>query len=792
MKIFVLLLLINITLITGRLFGQSIKGNVKSKNKALQNITIRLVKDSVLIKAALSDSIGNYSFVGIKKGAYTLKFSSINFKSKSIVLDLKNDTIVNVFLSPKTEELKEVRVSAKKPLVERKIDRLVFNVAGNVNIIGLNALNVLSETPMVRVDNNEIVSIVGKGSVTIMINDKIQHMPAKALAAYLKAIPAESVERIEVITNPPAMYSAEGQSGIINIILKKNKKLGYRGSVNLNLHKATYSQAELAINMWYNKKKIRYFGSVFSGLGAHRHIRLKSVFYPSQTWNSFSKEKEYSQGVLPSFGFEVDLSKTITLGASYHWIDVFPYQFTTIRSQFIDKQTQKPDSISLQNNVNKGASSHHLANVHLVKKLETANPQKKIVIDGDWSWNSSDAPNRIDNKMYNSDNSPIGSSQTFSHNHLVASIYSLNAVVHLPKKKHEWSFGSHIDFIQDDHEVFLKINDQGHLEKSSYNKFIYHENTQALFVNFKSDFGKRWSFQSGLRGEYTQTKGVSHTIHDSTNTHAYLKLFPTVYLLYRLNSKNTLTINYGRRISRPELSSLNPYIRYQNQYAYSQGNPNLKPSISNNFELTETYGRNLNLSIQYSFSNNQISYIPVPQRSSRTIISQLTNDLSTRSFVFAGSYMLNKIKWLKSLNSLEVYYNKTISTSKYTNPILEGWSANFRSNNSIYFNKQKTLVGGMIFRYQFPGRETIYKYGSSFDIDLSGKYTFLNNKLQIGIRLSDIFRMINPMKYYINAVFYTIKTYSDPRLLTLTIKYNFGNSKLKKGRAHSVNPDKGR
>lgn len=777
-----------------------IKGRIlnASSKKPVGYATLVLFKtaDSSLVKSSLSDSVGNFQFEELALFSYYLKISHLLYADTTIKIDsinVINHIPLTIYLMPSgKQQLKEVTVTSSKPLIERKIDRLVFNVAGNVNIIGLNALDVLAQTPMIRVDNDESISIIGKGKVTIMINGRTLQMPAEALTAYLKAVPAERIERIEVITNPPAIYSAEGQGGIINIILKKNKKLGYSGTANLTLQKTTYEQGSLSMNMWYNKKNIRYYGSIFSALGAHGPTYLRYVFYPTQIRKSSTNQKEYSQGVIGTVGFDADISRGITLGASYNRMNVFPYQYTIIKTQFTNREAQKLDSASIQNNTNKAALSSQSANVHFVKRLDTANTQKRVVIDGDWSLNSSSIPNNIETDQYNSDNSLINSLQILSNSHLTTAIYSLNGIVYLPEKKHEWSFGSRIDFIRDNNNLFLQINDQGNAEENDYNEFIYHENTQALFVNFKTHLSKRWSFQSGLRGEFTQTKGVSHTLGNSINKDTYLKLFPTAYFLYRLNSKNTLSVNYGRRINRPGFSILNPYIRYLDQYTYSQGNPNLKPSISNNFELNETCGQNLNISLQYSFSNKGISFIPVPQNNSSAIIYQNTNDLSSRSFVFSGSYELNKIKWMESLNSFELNYNKIISTSKYTKPIMDGWSANFRSNNSFYFNKQRSLVGGLLFRYQFPGTESIYKYPGSYHFDLSGKYSLLNSKLQIGIHLSDAFKMITPIKYYVNDILYTVKANGDSRRLYLTVKYTFGNSNLKRGKNHFESPANGR
>jgi len=780
-----------------KLFSQSLHGNIvdRSNKKNLQSVTVTLKKDTVIYKIEISDSLGNYSFKNLTPGNYNIDFSFINYQKASMSFLLKYDTTINCSLVPLPEQLKDVSISAKKPLIERKIDRLVFNVNDNVNVIGVDALELLSMTPEVKVIGNS-VSIIGKGAVVIMINDKILHLSSPdELAAYLKSIPAKSIDRIEVITNPPAMYSAEGSSGLINIVLKKSKELGYNGSVNLNLTSPPSQTIAPGINLNYNNKNIRYYASLNGSDGFHNPRFSSSIFYPDKIQKSSTEEKEESQYIGGLIGFDADLSKTNTLGASFNIFNSYPYQTNTIRTLFINNQTKKVDSTSEQDNKNKIFYYERSANIHYVKSMDTIG-KKKIVLDADWFSSGFDFPNKIESMMYNSDGIliPDESSRTISNNMLSSNVYSLNGVVYLPGKNYSFYFGGKINFIKSKNNVALNINnsDVNVQNINTSNSFSFTENTQALFTNYQTNFGKKWTFQSGLRGEYTQTNGISYSTIDSTHTNSYFKLFPTLYLSYNSNSKNTLSINYGRRIDRPSFNSFNPYLQYLSQYNYSEGNPYLRPSISNNFELSDSY-TNLDVSLQYSFSNGQVGRIGVVDTSTNVTISQLYNFLSTRSFVISVNYTLDKIKWLQSMNEFDAYYNKTISSSGYTAPLTKGWGATFRSNNSFYFNKSKTIVGGLFFSYQFPEVNGINKMGKYYYFDVSGKYLLLNNKLVLAVSLSDVFKTLNiPFSNTVNGILTSNVVNNDSRRLRVSISYSFGNSKLKKGEEHSADSNNGR
>ncbi|KAA2238627.1 outer membrane beta-barrel protein [Chitinophaga agrisoli] len=764
-----------------------------STNSALELVTVRLQSAAMQEKVVSSDSAGGYTFTGLQPGRYKLVLSFINFTERILPLNLGKDTIVNLSLSRSSRQLNAVNVNARKPVLERKIDRLIFNVSNNINVIGSDALEVLSHTPQVKVDGNSI-SIIGKEGVTIMINDRPLQLGPEARAAYLKSIPAESVERIEVMTNPPAMYSAQGSSGIVNIVLKKKKDPGYSGTANLNLSKSKSGGASGGVNLNYNSGKMRYFGSINSAKGAHIPTYNRTVFYESQTQQESTETKELSQFVNGEAGFDADLSTTSSLGASVNFFYSYPYQTNTVRALFIDNKDKLPDSISEQHNREKVAYRSISSNIHYAKAFDTLN-RKRLVVDADWAATSFDRPNMIDNILYGADGNPLPGrfSSTISSNAQSTDLYSLNGVVYLPGRQDELSFGGRVNFIKNTNDVLLDVSGDGAAHINNKNLFTFNENTQALFVNYKTDLGSHWSFQSGLRGEYTQTKGHSYTIPDSIHTNAYFNLFPTIYLLYKLNSKHTLTLNYGRRINRPGFNSFNPYRQYYSQYQYGEGNPLLQPSISNNFSLSETYNDNLNISLQYSYSNDQTGVISLVQDNTRTTVLKFFNFLSTRSALLSVNYTIDKIKWFQSINEFDLYYNRSVSSLGYTAPEISGWGAAFSSDNSFFFNSAKTFAGGVYFSYQFPDVSGIYNNARYYYFDVSARYLLLKSKLQVAIKLSDLFKTRNvSSQYLVNGILTTDMSNNDSRRVTLSLRYNFGNNRLKKGQAHSAETNKGR
>ncbi|MEO8174185.1 MAG: TonB-dependent receptor, partial [Sediminibacterium sp.] len=267
--------------ITTQGFAQSrvtVSGSVKDNSgKALQSVTVSLLqaKDSSLVKADVTDGEGKFQIVSAKNGKFLLSYSLLGFEKKfSETFDLQDGQSYNataVSLAQVSKKLQDVTVTSKKPMIEIKADKTIFNVEASINATGSNVLELLQKSPGIQVDNNENISMKGKTGVKIYVDGKPTQLSSKDLAAYLKGINSNDVEAIEMISNPSAKYDASGNAGIINIRLKKNKKFGTNGSVTTGFIQGVTPKGNGSVNLNYRDKKVNLFSNVGGSLGMNEN-----------------------------------------------------------------------------------------------------------------------------------------------------------------------------------------------------------------------------------------------------------------------------------------------------------------------------------------------------------------------------------------------------------------------------------------------------------------------------------------------------------------------------------------
>ncbi|MGZ3873756.1 MAG: outer membrane beta-barrel protein [Mucilaginibacter sp.] len=770
-----------------KLFGQEIKGKVVDKdNKPLEFVSVLIKKDSIKILSTITDSQGEFNFTKrpvVLPQKYQLTLSLVGYKTI--------DTVVNVGAPFKTvmhvheNQLKSVSVVSKKNILERKIDRLIFNVENNVNTAGLNALDILSKTPMVRVENDGI-SLIGKESVNVMLDNRILHLSPQELSNLLKSIGADNISEIEVITNPPAQYDAEGNSGLINIVTKKTKLPGYSGSVNTTLSHNTYTFLGEGLNLNYNVKKLLLFGSLNSGHGANGPTNSNTRFYDTQTWSQTIKNKEKSNFLGGTFGFEYLLSKNTAFGASVFHSTSRPDVEGSSSTNIINNTRKTSDSILTAQYKDPKLFNATTVNLHLNQKLDSN--KTNLVFDIDYFKSATDIHYNSFNQNLFPDGSPTTpGTEVQSQNNQDSRGLTFNAEVDMHFKKSSVTFGAKTSFLQSNSGVnfFRDIDKTIQIDSATLDHFQFNEKIEAIFGSFQTSFGK-FELQTGLRTEATQTKGFSESL-SQTNTNSYIGFFPTLYITYAISSKDILSANYGRRIGRPSFSSFNPFRVYYNQYDYSTGNPYLKPSYSNNFEISNTFNQILNTSFSYTVNKGLTAGVQIIQNGSNASIGTVDNSNSSKTFSLDNSISLNPLKWWETTNSASVYYIETHSTSPYKLPELSGYGADISSSNSLHLNTSKTLIGSVDFMYQFPYTSGLSHTRKNYRIDLSSSYLLFEKKLQITAALRDIFKTRTVISSTItNGLESRSTANNDSRRAVISLRYNFGNTKQRKGQGHSV------
>ena len=757
----------------------SISGKVvDKKNKPLEYATIVVKKDSITMANAFTDSMGNYTVQNVPTGSYNISCSFINDKIE-ILLNVNKDTIVNVQLNA-NKQLGQVMVAGKKPLIERKVDRLIFNVENSVTAIGGDALDALQKTPSIRV-NNDNISMIGKSSISVMLNDRLLNLAGNDLINFLKSIKTEDIAQIEVITNPPAKYDAQGNSGLINIKTKNIKKNSFSGNIGGSYTQTTYPAGRFGSSINYQKNKWTLSAGFGIGQNAIAPIERMGIYYSTQTWYGTDNRKEYNDYISGRFNADYQISKSSSIGIQYMGQYFTPNMKGQNTIVVKDAILNTVDSTLITDAHTNNKAYYHSLNGHFQTKWDTTG--KKLSVDVDYFMNDDNRERPFTSANYFSTGLPTPNSYKEYTTTGKQNIPIVTGKIDMewPTKWASLSFGAKLSFTKSDNSTTLynKMLDKYQIDTANSNEFQYQENIQALYVSANKSINK-WSFQAGLRGEYTQTKGYSVN-YKKTNVNEYFKLFPTAYISYQKNEDNTFALSYGQRIGRPNYWDLNPFRWFLNPYSYAEGNPNLQPSFNHNIELSHTYKNVLITSISFSAQTNGYDQIPIVSSASNLIVITRKNFLTAYTYNFSESYTFNKWRWLESTNQAEFYYKKAISNLSITYPMVEGVSAYIASNNSIIFNKNKTVLGAFNFWYQFPWVDGVNRGNNYYSIDLGLKILLRNKKLQIGINAADILKTNIGSRFYsiINNIKTTYDNYYDDRRFRISINYKFGNNNIK-------------
>ena len=772
-----------------------ISGQIKNeKNNPVEFIEIQLQnKDSIIIKSELTNVYGNF-ILETKKGEQALivrQLGVIYYKQK---LNIKQDINLGVIkVTEKTQALKEIVITSKKKLIERKVDRLIFNIENSIAASGGDAIDALKVTPNVSVQNDQI-NMIGKSNLIIMIDNRLMQLTGDDLINYLKTIKSDDIKSIEVITNPPAKYDAEGNSGIVNIKLKKAKPNSWSSSFRSSYKQSYYPTGSLGNGFNYQKNKTTISTNINYSKGANYTQETQKIDYSTQNWNSNDGIKNHTNIVSGKIAVDYKLNNKLTLGLQYLGGNSKPninQKNSAILSDIYNNNTNQTIETNLYNNKN---NINHSINIHSLYDIDTIG--RKVYLD-------------VDYFNYKRKNNQVYSTNEFNSTSNVNTFTSINNTgkqnienyavkidVEHPLKWINLNYGGKLSFTKTNSNINYFNLSSGNpiFDPNRSNQFEYKENNQALYFSTTKKFANnKWEVQFGLRLENTQTIGYSLTINQQ-NKIDYSKLFPTFYITYTPNENNSFSLNYGKRTNRPKYALLNPFREYNNPYSYIEGNPFLQPSNTHNISLDHTFKNNLNTSIYYSIENNGFGFINFIDNSSLNQVTTSLNYYKSESMGLNESYTFNKYKGWESYNSANLSYAKTVSNNLNLERVTDGFGAFVSSNNSFIFNKSKTFLGSLDISYLFPRTTLNSKNKSEFSTDFGFKYLMLKKLLIINFSFNDVFRT-NKQRWSqkINNINIYNTNYEDVRKITLSISYKLGNNKLKaKETKESNSEEKGR
>lgn len=825
------LLLLSVALLATLTSFAQIDGKVSGnlldeKNQALSFANVLLLKtqDSTLVKGGLADEKGYFEITNITSGSYFLKASMVGYQTLStpkfvISEDTKTIKLADLKLHLATKALNEVTVSAKKPLIEQKADKIILNVENSIVSSGNTALEVLQKAPGVTVDQNDVISLKGKQGVVIYMDGKPTYMSQADLANLLKNMNSDQIEKIEIITNPSAKYDAAGNSGIINIVTKKNKSEGTNGSVNLGVGRSIpyamvydYVNGQELIKTPSNRMK--YNGSInLNNRKGKFNTFLNLGLSDRQGFNGNHFTRVLDQTIYEQYAYRLNKSEN------------FSYKLGT--DYYLSKKTTI--GVLVNGNIGNWGADEPITNIAYIKTSEnviisspktTSDPinrwksgifnanfkhtfdstGRELTADIDYSiYDNLSREKGMFTHFYDANNVEYGTPLKITSN--IPNKYNITATKidysHPFKNGSKLEMGIKNSFVKSDNDIKFYKNDAIDIGRS--NHFVYTENINAAYTNYNFNIGKKLNVQTGLRLENTNSKGKSLTL-DEERTRKYTQLFPSIFLMQTVNKNNQLSYSYSRRIDRPDYESLNPFIFFLDPYTYELGNAYLKPQFTNAYSVSHTYKGAFTTNLSYSRTNDFIAQVIKNAKDEPEILAQIIKnntsiEIDPQKITFAFKENISQFdnyglafsfpvpikKWWNAQNNFTLSYNQFKGTISGQNLNAGKMMYNIYTAHTLTINK--TLSSEISMWYNSPQVYGMMLGSKQYAVNAGFKKTLWKNTATLKVNINDIFlTSFWGGQANFGGVNLNIKNRWDSRSLMFSFNYRFGNQNVKAAR----------
>ncbi len=788
-----LLLLVAFICLSCFLFAQAgeIKGILQGEDDAAiiyANLVLHSSLDTSVVKVEPSDEAGAFAFSNLTAGRYFIEISYVGMDPLQVKdLELGEGEIIDlgsVKMVSSAVDLQTATVTAERAILEVKPDRTVFNVQGTVNSAGQNAIELLRKAPGVLVDNNNNISVLSRSGVLVYIDGKRLPLTGDDLTNYLQSLPAEQIDRMDIITNPSAKYEAEGNAGIIDIRLKKDENVGANGSISTNVSQGRYFRGNTNFSGNYRNKVMNVYGN--AGLnGGNRYTIL--LFQSTQNEIDMDESNRF---LGDNFGFDYRLGADFFLNKK-HTVGFI----ASARQGMNDRRTFNRITIAGRESV--GIDSILQANT----TADDERSQYTFNVNYRYAGEGSSLNLDLDYGRYRNESVRLQPNQYFDQSEEVMlteiinsfdtprdiDIYTFKLDYEKKLGKSTLSLGSKVSAVATDNTFlfFDQIDGVDIRNDRRSKRFFYDENVYAGYVNFNVPHIKKINFSVGLRAEQTDATGDLRAFADDLQEPPvdfnYLSWFPSAGLTYQLAQKHALSLNYGRRINRPDYNVLNPFNNQLSEISFEKGNPFLQPEIVNNLELGYTLAYRYNFKIGYSRTIDQITRLIGPsERDPRANFITWAN-LATQEIYSANiSAPFTVVKgWDAYINFSGAHTDNQADYGNEGVVDVQAWSY------SIF--QQHTLDLGGGFKGEVSGWFSgpgvwggVFLYDPSSSLNLGLQKKFFKDKLNARISVQDIFYESGWSGVSsFNGLVSSGSGNWDSRRVSLSLSYNFGNQKIK-------------
>jgi len=765
-----------------------ISGSVLQNTKPAEGATVSLLraKDSATVKLSAADKAGRFFFEQIAQGKYLVSVTAVGQQKSfseafQITAQQQNIQLPEINLLPLNKDLASVTVTAKRPLVEQRIDRTIVNVDASITNTGTSALEVLEKSPGVSVDRDGNISLKGKDGVLVMVDGRPTQLSGADLANLLRNMNSSQLDQIEIMTNPPARFDASGTSGVINLKTKKVLKAGFNGSANVAYSQGRYPKTAEGFNFNYREGKVNLFTNLshnyqerFSTMLMDRKIFHSNTNTVDKIFNQEANRRGTGSAYSAKLGADFFATKKTTLGAvlnlNSRGIQSVNPNITRISSA--SKELESVTKALVETNTDWNSVS---ANLNFRTILDKTG--KELTSDVD-----------VANHRMKNDLSMVNSYTDAIGNHYRKSdtltgllpqdidVYSARVdYLHPLKKDARFEAGVKSSIVRTDNDARYDSIQYGQVvhDFKRSNHFVYEENINAAYANFSTPLSKKISAQFGLRLENTNAKGRQLTTGEQFDRN-YTQLFPTAYFQYKANDKNNFGATLGRRVSRPSYQMLNPFIRFIDRYSFSQGNPLLRPSVSNNIELSHTWKNQITTTLNYTKVKDMVQEI-IKQRGQEAYNTP-ENVSSLEQFGISVNANTPVTKWWMSSINVNVFHDSYKGMTDGAS--LDRSTTSFIINGTQQFKLTKTLSAEINGRFRNGWLEGVMRAKPVGFVGAGISQQILKNQGTIRLTARDIFwtqRFRGVMQY--GNVDVTMNQINETQIVTIGFTYSFSKGK---------------
>jgi outer membrane receptor protein involved in Fe transport len=783
---------------------QSIRGNViGADHQPLVAASVLLLhgKDSSLVKGALSAKNGSYIFEQIPPGSYLTSSSYSGYKDAySSVFTVTNTsaiTLPDLKITEKEINLSLVTVMAKKPLFEQKIDRMVINVASSITNTGSTVLEVLMRSPGVTVNQqNSTLSMNGKEGVFVMLNGRVNRMPANALVQMLAGMSSANIEKIELITTPPANFDAEGNAGFINIVLKKNTQYGTNGSFSVTAGYGLGGGPVAASSLNFNHRTAKWnlYGDYsFSRIKPNSNIIFyRKVLQGSNTVENYmySDRDDFRRNHSARLGVDYELNNKTTVGMLVSGLSNM-YGMDVINKSNIFLNGNLDTTVLIEQ-----FERHPLDNFNTNFNVQHRfSSSQQLSVNVDYIYYKDANTLSYLNNLYNG-------SGTFLYQENMKSKKETPINFWVATTDYSQKLGKTVDMEAGAKATFSDFINDVQVEREEHNKWIIdttftskhnlEESIFAAYTSFTFKLGEKTSSKMGLRYEYTNSNLGSELKKNIVDRH-YGNWFPSLFISHSINENNSFNFSYSRRITRPSFNDMAPFIYFVDPNTFFSGNPALQPSIANSVKGDYLLKRFI-FSLTYSLEKNTITnFAPTvdPVTNKQTLAAENQKDKKTAALTLSLPFTITK--WWTMQNNIAGYWQAV-------NAFYKGAPLAIRQQN-LNINSTQTFVLPKSFSIELTGA---YQSGGLFGIYRLSSFASLNFGVQKkfgdkgGSLLFNVTDFSGPphFKVSVDAPEHNLLTTGDLKFSTTTFKFTymrkFGNSKVKENRNRTTGSEEER